>query len=90
MLSYTGSTHWDSHATIDLATKWTEINTAVSAFVTEMKHTGLWNNVTLVLVSDFGRTLTWNGRGTDHGWGGHYFAREIVTLLCHFWIKDRW
>lgn len=29
--------------------------------------------MTLVVVSDFGRTLTWNGKGTDHGWGGNYF-----------------
>ena len=25
-------------------------------------------------MSDFGRTLTSNGQGSDHGWGGHYFA----------------
>ena len=25
-----------------------------------------------MVVSDFGRTLTWNGKGTDHGWGGNY------------------
>merc|ERR1712154_476009 len=23
--------------------------------------------------SDFGRTLTFNGAGTDHGWGGNHF-----------------
>ena len=32
------------------------------------------NNVTLFTASDFGRTLTSNGDGTDHGWGGHHFA----------------
>ena len=31
-------------------------------------------NVTLFTASDFGRTLTSNGDGTDHGWGGHHFV----------------
>ena len=25
-----------------------------------------------LLVSDFGRTITSNGKGTDHAWGGNY------------------
>jgi uncharacterized protein (DUF1501 family) len=29
--------------------------------------------VTLFTASDFGRTLTSNGDGTDHGWGSHHF-----------------
>jgi uncharacterized protein (DUF1501 family) len=32
------------------------------------------NNVTLFTASDFGRTHTSNGDGTDHGWGGHHFV----------------
>ena len=32
------------------------------------------NNVTLFTASDFGRTMTSNGDGTDHGWGGHHFV----------------
>ncbi len=31
-------------------------------------------SVTLFTASDFGRTLTSNGDGTDHGWGGHHFV----------------
>jgi hypothetical protein len=31
----------------------------------------LWDNVTVITLSDFGRTLTSNGLGTDHAWGGH-------------------
>ena len=30
----------------------------------------MWENVTIVTASDFGRTLTDNGLGTDHGWAG--------------------
>ena len=32
------------------------------------------NNVTLFTASDFGRTLTSNGDGSDHGWGAHHFV----------------
>jgi uncharacterized protein (DUF1501 family) len=30
--------------------------------------------VTLFTASDFGRTFTSNGDGTDHGWGSHHFV----------------
>lgn len=32
------------------------------------------NEVTLFTASEFGRTLTSNGDGTDHGWGAHHFV----------------
>ena len=32
---------------------------------------GLDDKVVTFTGSDFGRTLTSNGNGTDHGWGGH-------------------
>lgn len=32
------------------------------------------NQVTLFTASDFGRTFTSNGDGTDHGWGSHHFV----------------
>jgi uncharacterized protein (DUF1501 family) len=35
---------------------------------------GALNDVTLFTASDFGRTLTSNGDGTDHGWGAHHFV----------------
>jgi uncharacterized protein (DUF1501 family) len=36
--------------------------------------TDMRSNVTLFTASDFGRTITTNGDGTDHGWGGHHFV----------------
>ncbi|MEK8044888.1 DUF1501 domain-containing protein [Ideonella margarita] len=33
----------------------------------------LRSNVTTFTASDFGRTFTSNGDGTDHGWGSHHF-----------------
>jgi uncharacterized protein (DUF1501 family) len=35
---------------------------------------GARERVTLFTASDFGRTLTSNGDGTDHGWGGHHLV----------------
>jgi uncharacterized protein (DUF1501 family) len=35
---------------------------------------GISNNVTAFTASDFGRTLTSNGDGSDHGWGSHHFV----------------
>ena len=35
---------------------------------------GLLNAVTAFTVSDFSRTFTCNGFGTDHGWGGHHLV----------------
>jgi uncharacterized protein (DUF1501 family) len=35
---------------------------------------GAQNKVTAFTASDFGRTFTSNGDGTDHGWGAHHFV----------------
>ena len=32
----------------------------------------IWNDVAVVTMSDFARTLTSNGKGTDHAWGGNH------------------
>ena len=47
---------------------------SISYFMATMRSMGLANNVTLFTASDFGRTLTSNGSGTDHGWGNHHFV----------------
>ena len=35
---------------------------------------GVYDEVTTFTVSDFARTLTSNGKGSDHAWGGHHFV----------------
>lgn len=47
---------------------------ALAGFQGAMDSYGLSENVTAFTASDFGRTLTSNGDGTDHGWGNHMFA----------------
>jgi uncharacterized protein (DUF1501 family) len=39
-----------------------------------MTSMGIGNQVTTFTASDFGRTLTSNSNGTDHGWGSHHFV----------------
>ena len=46
---------------------------ALEDFEAEMKLQGVWENVTIVQASEFGRTVTSNGFGSDHGWGGNYW-----------------
>ncbi len=50
------------------------ISDSLLAFNSDLKARGLFNNVTSFTVSDFGRTLSSNGDGTDHGWGGHHMV----------------
>ena len=50
-----------------------ELNEAIQIFWTAIQSMGLQNNVVLYTASDFGRTLTSNGSGSDHAWGGNHF-----------------
>jgi uncharacterized protein (DUF1501 family) len=50
-----------------------ELNEAIQIFWTAIKDMNLQNNVVLYTASDFGRTLTSNGSGSDHAWGGNHF-----------------
>lgn len=64
---------FDTHASEydTVAQKMEVIDETLKDFRDEMKLQGMWNNVTVVVVSEFGRTLTSNGQGTDHSWGGN-------------------
>lgn len=50
-----------------------DLSEAIGDFQATLQATGLADKVTLFTASDFGRTLTNNGDGTDHGWGNHHF-----------------
>ena len=51
-----------------------QVNGAMSAFYQATVELGVANNVTAFTASDFGRTLTSNSDGSDHGWGSHHFV----------------
>jgi len=50
-----------------------QVDFAMDAFYRATVELGVANNVTTFTASDFGRTLSSNGDGSDHGWGGHHF-----------------
>jgi uncharacterized protein (DUF1501 family) len=52
----------------------TQLGEAFEYFDGVMTSFGLGNQVTTFTASDFGRTLTSNSNGTDHGWGSHHFV----------------
>ena len=67
---------WDMHLGIDLPLQlaFEQTSSALMAFRNEMKNMTVWDQVTVVIVSEFGRTLMGNtGNGSDHAWGGNYF-----------------
>ena len=47
---------------------------AMGYFDTALGAMGARSKVTAFTASDFGRTFTSNGDGTDHGWGAHHFV----------------
>ena len=66
---------WDHHNELltPQSDLFIELNEAIEIFWTAIKSMGLQNNVVLYTASDFGRTLTSNGSGSDHAWGGNHF-----------------
>ena len=50
-----------------------EVDQAISTFYKATVELGVSDKVTTFTASDFGRTLTSNGNGSDHGWGSHHF-----------------
>ena len=47
------------------------VNNGMSEFYQAMEELSLTDCVTVYTISDFARTLTSNGNGTDHAWGGN-------------------
>ena len=64
---------WDHHD--DLLSKqqgmYSVLSNALSQFNTVMNEINMANQVTTFTASEFGRTLTSNGNGSDHAWGGN-------------------
>jgi uncharacterized protein (DUF1501 family) len=64
---------WDHHEDTlgQQANMLPALDAGLGQFQTAMEELGLSNQVTTFTISDFGRTLTSNGKGSDHGWGGN-------------------
>ena len=51
------------------------LSKALQEFQTAIDELGIAEQVTTFTISDFGRTLSSNGNGTDHAWGGN-----VITM----------
>lgn len=67
---------WDHHDEVlnNQAAMLPLVSEAVAAFYNTLELLGVADQVTLFSASDFGRTLSSNGNGTDHAWGGNHFV----------------
>ena len=75
-LFFVGLGGWDTHdsQTPRLISLSQRLNAALADFHRATIELGVQNQVTTFTSSDFGRSLTINGDGSDHGWGGHYLV----------------
>jgi uncharacterized protein (DUF1501 family) len=69
-----GSFDTHTNQAIQHAQLLTQLGEALEYFDGLMTTAGLGNQVTTFTASDFGRTLTCNSSGTDHGWGSHHLV----------------
>ena len=68
-----GVSNFDTHNSGTPGGLLSKIDADLAALRTDLVAMGKWNSTTVVSISDFGRTITSNGLGTDHGWGGNNF-----------------
>ena len=73
---FVGIGGFDTHANqaTELPGLQAEIASSMRAFHDSMVELDLADKVTTFTGSDFGRTLSRNGSGTDHGWGSHHIV----------------
>jgi uncharacterized protein (DUF1501 family) len=67
---------FDNHDSLlaTLPTLHARVAGAIESFHAATVELGVADRVTTFTASDFGRTLTSNGDGSDHGWGAHHFV----------------
>ena len=67
---------WDHHDEVlaNQARMLPVISHGLQEFRDALAELSVLDSVTTFTSSDFGRTLSSNGRGSDHGWGGHHMV----------------
>ncbi len=73
---FVGVGGWDTHGNqlVDHAERLGTLNAGLSSFYNATKELGVENSVTTFTASEFGRSLSINGDGTDHAWAGHHLV----------------
>jgi uncharacterized protein (DUF1501 family) len=64
---------WDHHSEVIQNQEYMlmVLSNAISELFSGLQEIGMEDKVTLFTISDFARTLTSNGNGSDHAWGGN-------------------
>ncbi|MDJ0849050.1 MAG: DUF1501 domain-containing protein [Myxococcota bacterium] len=77
---------WDHHDELlnNQAGMLATLSRALLEFDTALAELGVRDDVTTFTISDFGRTLSSNGRGSDHGWGGNQLVMGGSVLGGEF------
>jgi uncharacterized protein (DUF1501 family) len=67
---------WDHHDEVlnNQLTMLATVSQALNMFSSALSEINMADKVTLFTASDFGRTLTSNGNGSDHAWGGNHLV----------------
>ncbi len=67
---------WDHHDEVlmNMNEMMGEVDTAIGEFYSALDEINMRDCVTTFSMSEFARTLTSNGNGTDHAWGGNSFV----------------
>lgn len=63
----------------------TQLAAGLQSFQAALEELGVADRVTTFTASDFGRTLTSNGDGSDHGWGSHHLVMGGALRGGRFW-----
>ena len=73
---FTSLSGWDTHddQLNDHSALLAQLASAVADFYNATVTLGLSEEVTLFTASDFNRTYSTNGKGSDHAWGSHHFV----------------
>ena len=67
-----GLRSFDAHSGVGMPLL-SNLNADLAALHTDLTHLNLWDATAVTSISDFGRTITTNGQGTDHAWSGNTF-----------------
>jgi uncharacterized protein (DUF1501 family) len=86
---FVGLTGFDTHndQLTDQPALHAKLAGALAYFNDALNALNLANQVTTFTASDFGRTLTSNGDGSDHGWGAHHFVMGGAVKGGRFYGK---
>ena len=73
---------WDHHDGLSMHGPMLGVlDNALVSFNAAMEELGMEDDVLTFSLSEFGRTLTSNGNGSDHGWGGNVFVMGGNNLI---------